>query len=458
MLIGYIPTSKLTSISNKAAWCHALANLFHMCMKTALGPIGPYSKIGIDMMSGNGIWQWCHPILVIFIGDNPEQVLVTCTYSGRCPKCKVPHDQLGKYQSFLLCVQSAILDTYILSDEDFQTFHHACCEARMKPVYHPFWESLLLTNIFQSITPNILHQMLQGMVKHLVGWLVHVFGAVAINAQCHALPLNHKILLFTKGITTLSCMTGHEHKKMCSILMGLIVDLPVPGGMDSTHIVKAVHALLNFLFVAQYESHTSNTISQMEGHLRQFHDNKAVFFDLGMHTQFNLPKLHSLSHYASLIKLFGTTDNYNMEQSERLHIDLVKDTYHVTNCREEYSQMTKWLERCEKVQQYMVFINWRGQQGHELSLPSRIIIGPPEAHALTIKMPQNPSKRREFFDAIAYNYGALDFQDALADFIAQLNYPGASKTALADHAHNMHIPFSYSGLKNHPNVWPLWKD
>jgi hypothetical protein len=238
-------------------------------------------------------------------------------------------------------------------------------------------------------------------------------------------------------------MTGHEHKKMCSILMGLIVNLPVPGGMGSTHIIKAMCTLLDFLFVAQYESHTSDTISQMEGHLRQFHDNKAVFLDLGMHTQFNLLKLHSLSHYASLIKLFGTTDNYNMEQLEHLHIDLVKDTYCITNHKEKYSQMTKWLEHYEKVQQYMVFINWRGQQGHELSLPSWIIIGPPEAHALTIKMLQNPSKRREFFDAIAHDYGTLDFQDALADFIAQLNYPGASKTALADCAHNMHIPFSY---------------
>jgi hypothetical protein len=37
----------------------------------------------------------------------------------------------------------------------------------------------------------------------------------------------------------------------------------------------------------------------------------------------------------------------------------------------------------------------------------------------------------------------LNFQDTLADFIAQLNYPGASRAALANHAHNTHIPFSY---------------
>ena len=38
-------------------------------------------------------------------------------------------------------------------------------------------------------------------------------------------------------------------------------------------------------------------------------------------------------------------------------------------------------------------------------------------------------------------YGALYFQDALADFIAQLNYAGASTAALRTHAADTLIPF-----------------
>jgi hypothetical protein len=144
---------------------------------------------------------------------------------------------------------------------------------------------------------------------------------------------------------------------MCSILLGLIVNLLVPGGLDSSRIIKVVHALLNFLFVTQYESQTSDTISWMQDHLRQFHDNKAIFVELGVCTQFNLLKLHSLSHYALSIELYGTTDNYNTEQSEWLHIDLAKDAYCATNHKEKYSQMTKWLECHEKLQQYTVFID-----------------------------------------------------------------------------------------------------
>ena len=442
MLIGYIPISKLTGISSEAARTRAVANLFHTCMRTALGPIGPSGETGVDMMSGDGVWRRCHPILAIFVGDYPEQALVTCTYGGRCSKCEVGPDELGEYQSFPLRMQSKVLDTYRLADGDVHMFHQACREAGMKPIYRPFWEKLPLTDIFRSITPDILHQLLQGMVKHLVSWLIHIFGAAAINARCRALPPNHKILLFMKGITTLSYISGHEHKKISIILLGLIVDQPVPGGLDSSRVVRATRALLDFAFLAQYKSHTSESISKMQDHLIEFHENKAIFFDLGVRTQFNLPKLHSLSHYKSSISLFGTADNYNTEQSERLHIDLTKDAYRATNHKEEYSQMTTWLERREKVQYFSAFVDWRQQRGHDLRPPTRIAIGPPRAYTLTVKMTQKPSKKKVTFDSLANDFGALAFQDALAEFIAQLNYPGASRGALRNHAHNTHIPFS----------------
>jgi hypothetical protein len=68
-----------------------------------------------------------------------------------------------------------------------------------------------------------------------------------------------------------------------------------------------------------------------------FHNNKAVFINLGIWENFNIPKLHSLLHYASSICLFGTIDNYNTEQLECLHIDLAKEAYHATNRKDEYA-------------------------------------------------------------------------------------------------------------------------
>jgi Plavaka transposase len=146
-------------------------------MHNVLGPISHYGETGVPMISGNGVWRRCHPIFANFIGDYPEQALVTCTYSGYCPKCLVPHDQLGKYDVFPRRVQAMAIDTYLLVDGDVRTFHRACREAGLKPISHPFWESFPLADIFMSITPDILHQLLQGMMKYLVQWLIRVFGS-----------------------------------------------------------------------------------------------------------------------------------------------------------------------------------------------------------------------------------------------------------------------------------------
>jgi hypothetical protein len=133
------------------------------------------------MMSGDGIWRWCYPIYASFVGDYPEQLLVTCTYNNRCPKCLVPSDQLGSYVRFPLCDYDKARDAYLLSDGDAHVFHLACRQVDQKPVFHPFWETLPFTNVFVSITPDILHQLLQGMFKHLVAWLISTFGSSEID-------------------------------------------------------------------------------------------------------------------------------------------------------------------------------------------------------------------------------------------------------------------------------------
>ena len=149
-------------------------------------------------------------------------------YNGHCPKCTAPLDKLGEYTRFSPHSYNEAINTYFLADGDVHTFHAACREAGLKPVFHPFWESLPLSNIFISVTPDILHQLLQGVMKHLIAWLTSAFGPIAVDMQCRSLPPNHHITTFTKGISSLSCVTGLEHKNMCRILLGLIVDHPLP--------------------------------------------------------------------------------------------------------------------------------------------------------------------------------------------------------------------------------------
>jgi hypothetical protein len=438
VLIAYIPTTKLEGIANKAGRRCAMANLYHGCMQVVLAPITACGETGIPMMSGNGVWRRCHPIYASFVGEYPEQVLVMCTYSTRCPKCLVLSDELGSYARFPPRDYDQARDAYLLASGDTHAFHSACRAAGQKPVYHPFWESLPLTNVFVSITPDILHQLLQGVLKHLIAWLIGIFGPAEIDARCWSLPPNHHISIFAKGISTLSRVTGKEHKNMSWLLLGLIMDLPVPNGQVLPQIIAAVRALLDFLYLAQFLSHTSTTIMRLDESLSRFHNNKEVFVDLGICKHFNLPKIHSLLHYIPSICLFGTTDNYNTEQTEWLHIDFTKDAYHATNRKDEYSQMTTWLERWEKVQVHSTFIKWRQQPDQ---VPSGKPIGPPRPGARTLRMCRHTTLKSVSFDDLAQKYGAIDFQDTLADFIAQTNHPTASGATHSRLAADTLIPF-----------------
>ena len=143
---------------------------------------------------------------------------------------------------------------------------------------------------------------------------------------------------------------------MCCFPLGLIVDCHIANRCSPVCVLKAVWDLLDFLYLAQLPSQTTNMIACLECTLVIFHENKDIFVDLRVRDHFNVPKIHSLLHYSSLIHLFGTTDNYNTEQMEHLHIDFTKDTYHATNHKDKYNQMTMWLECCKKLQQHVTSI------------------------------------------------------------------------------------------------------
>jgi len=284
-------------------------------------------------------------------------------------------------------------------------------------------------------------------MKHLISWLTDpaTFGPAQINARCQSLPFNHHITLFPGGITNLSRVSGTEHKNMCRILIGLVINLPLSNGQGSSRVVQAVRALLDFLYLAQFPSHTTETLHLLDESLARFHQNKSVFVDLGVREHFNIPKFHSLIHYRSSISLFGTTDNYNTEQTERLHIDFAKNAYRATNHKDEYPQMTTWLERCEKMKQHAVEIEGKqdASRHHGTSRESATKpIGPPCMDTRNVKMAKRPTVRSVRFNDIVKEYGAVTILDTLADFITQINNPGASTSVLQARSRNTVIPFS----------------
>lgn len=342
VLLTYLPTTRLEHITNKASRHRSVVNLYHACMARVLSPLEKAGLDGLAMRSGDGILRRCHPLFACFVGDYPKQVLATAVKTTECPKCNIPPDELESSTApFEIHDLHAVLDALATIDVGDLEFVQACHDAGIKPVVHPFWERLPYANIFQAVTPDILHQLYQGLVKHLLGWLAQACGPNEIDARCRRLPPNHHIHLFMKGITGLSRISGTEHAQICCFLLGVIIDARLPSNMSSTRLLRAVRGLLDFLYLAQYPCHSSETLSLLDEALVLFHDNKEIFIDLGIQNHFNLPKCHATRHYISMIRFFSTTDNYNTEYTERLHIDLAKDAYCATNRKDEFMQMTQ---------------------------------------------------------------------------------------------------------------------
>ncbi|KAJ3811030.1 hypothetical protein F5876DRAFT_88572 [Lentinula aff. lateritia] len=426
ILLAYLPTSRLLHITVKAARKWSIANLFHACMGDLLAPLKEAGVNGVVLSSGDGIRRRCHPILAAYIGDNPEQMLVTCSYYGTSPVCTVSKDQLGDYpcSAELRDPIKAVQAAKLINTAEWTKY---CSDADMKPIQHPFWEDLPYTDIFRSITPDILHQMYQGVMKHLIVWITTIVGA---DVLMHVYGIRH----FHKGITTLSRVSGTEHKQMCTFLLALVTDIPRKTTSQSNRLLIATRALLDFLYLSCYPIHSDESLTMVETSLSTFHANKDIFIELGAREHFNFPKIHYLCHFVPGFKLFETT--------ERLHIDFTKDAYRASNRKDEYSQMTKWLERCEKVVQHTNYLLWcKSQRG--LSPQSIPFIVPGVRYdfpgsqrslqdmqcSLTHVLTKFPTQKMVSFSNLMQiepdqrGYGACNFEYALKMFIVQHSDP-----------------------------------
>ncbi|KAG2349243.1 hypothetical protein BDR05DRAFT_1028905 [Suillus weaverae] len=377
ILLAYLPCTRLQHISNKASRCRTLANLYHACLRRVLAPLKSIGVDGLRMASGDGALRRCHPLFASFIGDYPEQLLVTGIKFGECPKCDIDVDEM---------------DALAALDEGNLLFVCACSAAGIKPIVHPFWEDLPFTNIFRAITPDVLHQLYQGLIKHLLGWLSAACRAAEIDARCCCLPPNHHIHLFSKGITCLSRISGTEHAQICRFLLGIVTGIYLPNDLNAGRLLQAVQGLLDFLYLAQYPCHSSETLQLLDDALNLFHENKDIFIDLGIH---------------------------------------------------EFVQMTCWLKRKEKILRHDKYVNWRCA-GVEETIPYHL--RPPDMTFRRLQsVAKHPSAKAISIDKLVEDYGATYFCEALAHYITQLNHasdpiPLRSQT-LDVLAQDVHFPF-----------------
>ena len=88
-----------------------------------------------------------------------------------------------------------------------------------------------------------------------------------------------------KGISHLSCVTGMEHDQISRFLLALVAEICLPDGHSNTQLICTVCAVLDFIYLARYPIHTSETITQINDALHTFHLNHHIFVSLSNEMQ-----------------------------------------------------------------------------------------------------------------------------------------------------------------------------
>ena len=415
ILIGYLPVSKdvgenLTQRQRSAR----IQQLFHDSMRLILEPLIAAGEKGMEVTGGDGKVRLVFPILACYVADYPEQCLVTCAKYGTCPRCM--SGSLGNrepgpprtQQDTLATILNALEST--TSEAQFQQF----CKDNLVSggVHRPFWEGFPLCDIHLSITPDVLHQLYQGIIKHMVTWCSSLMDDEELDHRVRTLPPCFGLRHFKGGWSRLSQISGKERKDMACILLGCLV------GKAPNPVIACYRALLDFIYLAQYPTHDDDSLDYMEDALNLFHKHKHILIDLGVREHLDIPKFHSMVHYVESIKNFGTTDNYNTEMFERFHIDMAKEGWKATNFRNEVPQMTRWLTRQEKVSIFQRYI-----QDCNMKKDRNKAIHPSSTSALSgtrLVISQRPTVPSQTIFNIQISHNAPSFSLHLRQFLNSL--------------------------------------
>ncbi|THV03910.1 hypothetical protein K435DRAFT_909634 [Dendrothele bispora CBS 962.96] len=131
---------------------------------------------------------------------------------------------------------------------------------------------------------------------------------------------------------------------------------------------------------------------------------------------------------------------YRMNRMNR-RIDMAKDAYRSTNKKDEYPQMTKWLERKEKIAKHESYLSWIHSGEHP---PLRIHWIPPGLNTIrTLKLTKHPSVHAVKIPEVIHRYGATFFRAALCRFLVQLKNPHFSGRRLEDAVDSLFLGISH---------------
>ncbi|KAL7283046.1 hypothetical protein ACG7TL_002470 [Trametes sanguinea] len=323
--------------------------LYHGSLAKILEPLRPGMTTPHVMRCPDGHYRRSIFELGPFIADYPEQVYLSGVVSGWCPRClALPHEDFLAGAPRFRTHTEALRNVY-----DHETLWDAF---GLNDEVKPFTEYFPRADIYELLSPDLLHQMIKGTFKdHLFTWILEYIKATAesereanriiddIDRRLAAVPCFPGLRRFPQG-RNFKQWTGNDSKALMKVV------LPAIAGHVPSQMVRCLAAFLDFCYLARRSAHDTHTLEAMEQTLEHFHGLRTIFEDAGIRPDgFGLPRQHALVHYVQSIRMFGSPNGLCSSITESRHITAVKKPWRHSSRNNPLDQILRRLTRLSKL-------------------------------------------------------------------------------------------------------------
>lgn len=376
MMVAQIPVAKFNETEHQGI---LTSRLLHRCLDIVLDDLKGCAATAQNMLDPGGRLRSVRTFLAAYIADLPEQQALSCAASNYAPSSTAGPTTLGNSaphplregRKTLEVIEEIREKLQVMNDlSSLSKFRRLAKERGLNGVNKPFWRDWLFADPSLFLPPDALHQWHKLFLDHPIEWAKQWLGPEELDRRLSVLQPRIGFRHFQNGFTRFRQHTGKETKDLERVFLGVIAGHKnVTGG-----ILKAMRGFLDFIYLAQYESHSTVTLDYLQEALQKFHKYKSHIAESGVRDgpkrngEFHIPKVELMQHVKRLIELLGSAPQFSSEQTERCHIDMAKIPYKSTNRKDYAEQMCRFLDRGERVRLFSSLIAWHsGNDGRMLS-------------------------------------------------------------------------------------------
>ncbi|EGO18433.1 hypothetical protein SERLADRAFT_444104 [Serpula lacrymans var. lacrymans S7.9] len=442
------------------------SRVYHMCIDKIVASLKYCARYGHKITDPFGKGRLAYTPLVAWIADLPEQQLIACISKNSSPILTASLKQFGDPFAHPSCHGDVTYQNICKLANRVHPWNKIVkyqAEAKklgLSGVHLPFRRDWAMSDPASFLVPEILHTCHKFFFDHVLTWCKELVGRKELDQCFKVLHKRIGYRHFHSGVSHVRQMTGREHREIQRTILGVIAGCAPPV------FIRAICAIIDFIYQAQSPVHTTSSLATMVDMLKEFHEEKDVILMKGARKgkegplkHFWIPKLELMQNFACSIKRMGSVMQYTTDVTEHLLITHCKHPFsHGTNHHHDFEQQC--VQVLSVLERLCVFSFYTLLESHGLDLVGVIVeeedsvveVVNPELLWLSRVLPDDDHKagprpmRNLFIDGIwsqdgntafyvnktvdfpklsiddaAAKFGLEDFRPAPANYTCQLN-------------------------------------